>query len=253
MPCRPRPPRRSSSDRKPCRSRRPAAWPTCSARCRRRSRGSAGTSRSSMPRYRGVDGGAAASSAARSPSAASRATSAFFEAPLRTARARCSSTARSCSIARRCTVTARTTIPTTPGASPCSCAPRSSRGAARAPARRGARARLAGRPRARVPARRSTRPTRCSAASPSVFTIHNLAYQGLFEPDWLPRLDWRGICSRWTAGVLGPHQLPQGGHQPTPTRSRRSARATRARSRRRSSASASTASCAPRAPISSAS
>ena len=26
---------------------------------------------------------------------------------------------------------------------------------------------------------------------PSVFTIHNLAYQGLFEPDWLPRLDLR--------------------------------------------------------------
>jgi starch synthase len=25
--------------------------------------------------------------------------------------------------------------------------------------------------------------------SPSVLTIHNLAYQGLFEPDWLPRLD----------------------------------------------------------------
>ena len=25
--------------------------------------------------------------------------------------------------------------------------------------------------------------------APSVFTIHNLAYQGLFEPDWLPRLD----------------------------------------------------------------
>ena len=24
---------------------------------------------------------------------------------------------------------------------------------------------------------------------PSVFTIHNLAYQGLFEPDWLPRLE----------------------------------------------------------------
>ncbi|MGE3177911.1 MAG: glycogen synthase GlgA [Vicinamibacterales bacterium] len=24
---------------------------------------------------------------------------------------------------------------------------------------------------------------------PAVFTIHNLAYQGLFEPDWLPRLD----------------------------------------------------------------
>jgi starch synthase len=25
--------------------------------------------------------------------------------------------------------------------------------------------------------------------TPSVFTIHNLAYQGLFSPDWLPRLD----------------------------------------------------------------
>src|SRR5215467_8059560 len=30
---------------------------------------------------------------------------------------------------------------------------------------------------------------------PSVFTIHNLAYQGLFEPDWLPRID------------LGPEEL----------------------------------------------
>ena len=27
------------------------------------------------------------------------------------------------------------------------------------------------------------------AETPSVFTIHNLAYQGNFEPDWLPRLD----------------------------------------------------------------
>ena len=26
-------------------------------------------------------------------------------------------------------------------------------------------------------------------ATPSVFTLHNLAYQGLFPPDWLPRLD----------------------------------------------------------------
>ena len=25
--------------------------------------------------------------------------------------------------------------------------------------------------------------------TPSVFTIHNLAYQGLFDADWLPRLD----------------------------------------------------------------
>jgi starch synthase len=27
------------------------------------------------------------------------------------------------------------------------------------------------------------------AGVPSLFTIHNLSYQGLFEPDWLPRLD----------------------------------------------------------------
>jgi starch synthase len=27
------------------------------------------------------------------------------------------------------------------------------------------------------------------AGVPSVFTIHNMAYQGLFQPDWLPRLD----------------------------------------------------------------
>jgi starch synthase len=27
------------------------------------------------------------------------------------------------------------------------------------------------------------------AGTPAVFTIHNMAYQGLFEPDWLPRLD----------------------------------------------------------------
>jgi starch synthase len=27
------------------------------------------------------------------------------------------------------------------------------------------------------------------AGTPSVFTVHNLAFQGLFEPDWLPRLD----------------------------------------------------------------
>jgi starch synthase len=30
---------------------------------------------------------------------------------------------------------------------------------------------------------------RTLGGTPSVFTIHNLAYQGMFEPDWLPRLD----------------------------------------------------------------
>ena len=50
--------------------------------------------------------------------------------------------------------------------------------------------------------------------TPSVFTIHNLAYQGVFEPDWLPRLDLRlGSVRRRSARVLRPHQLAQGRHQ----------------------------------------
>jgi len=36
---------------------------------------------------------------------------------------------------------------------------------------------------------RSTRRIPCSATPPCFFTIHNLAYQGTFESDWLPRLD----------------------------------------------------------------
>ena len=30
--------------------------------------------------------------------------------------------------------------------------------------------------------------SRCPAAIPCVFTIHNLAYQGVFDASWLPRL-----------------------------------------------------------------
>ena len=50
--------------------------------------------------------------------------------------------------------------------------------------------------------------------TPSVFTIHNLAYQGLFPPDWLPRLDlpWDLLSARAT-GVLGKDQLPQRRHR----------------------------------------
>ena len=34
--------------------------------------------------------------------------------------------------------------------------------------------------------------------TPSVFTIHNLAYQGVFDADWLPRLDlgWEQFTGR---------------------------------------------------------
>jgi starch synthase len=43
--------------------------------------------------------------------------------------------------------------------------------------------------------RRSTHRTRRCRGTPSVFTIHNLAYQGLFDAGWLPRVD------------LGPEEL----------------------------------------------
>ena len=79
--------------------------------------------------------------------------------------------------------------------------------------------------------------------APTVFTIHNLAYQGLFEPDWLPRLDLPGICSRRAAGVLGPHQFSEGRHQRRRRHHDGEPEDTPARSRRPSSGSASTASC----------
>ena len=50
--------------------------------------------------------------------------------------------------------------------------------------------------------------------APSVFTIHNLAYQGVFAPDWLPRLDLPGrLLSIDRLEYLGTHQLPERRHQ----------------------------------------
>ena len=58
-----------------------------------------------------------------------------------------------------------------------------------------------------------------------------------------------GPDARGRAGVLGPHQLPEGRHRVQRHRSRPSAPDTPRRSRRRSSGSASTASCARVRPI----
>ena len=43
------------------------------------------------------------------------------------------------------------------------------------------------------------------AGVPTVFTIHNLAYQGVFDASWLPRLGlgWE-LHARRRARVLGP-------------------------------------------------
>ena len=52
-----------------------------------------------------------------------------------------------------------------------------------------------------------------SAGAGIVFTIHNLAYQGLFPEDVVPALGlpWDGVHTR-TRRVLGEVQLPQGRH-----------------------------------------
>ena len=68
----------------------------CSARCRRRWRGLAGTSRSSLPRYRGVTAGDARRAFPVTRRRRTRATSASTRRRSPTARARCSSTARTC-------------------------------------------------------------------------------------------------------------------------------------------------------------
>ena len=84
--------------------------------------------------------------------------------------------------------------------------------------------------------------------TPSVFTIHNLAYQGLFEPDWLPRLDlgWDQFAID-RLEFYGRISFLKGGINDADVDHDRQPPLRARRSRRRRSASASTASCA-RAP-----
>ena len=79
---------------------------------------------------------------------------------------------------------------------------------------------------------------------PTVFTIHNLAYQGIFDASWLPHLGlgW-DLMRDGRDGVLGPHQLSQGRHRLQPVDHDVSPRYAQ-EIQTRSSASASTASCA---------
>ena len=108
-----------------------------------------------------------------------------------------------------------------------------------------ARARLAGGRSRRSISGRSTRTHPVLGGMPSVFTIHNLAYQGLFDAGLAAAARSRlGPAVDRSARVLGPHQLPQGRHQRRrPDHHRQPALRAR-RSRRRRSASGSTASCA---------
>ena len=86
--------------------------------------------------------------------------------------------------------------------------------------------------------------------TPSVFTIHNLAYQGVFESDWLPRLDlgWDQFAID-RLEFCGRISFLKGGINDADVDHDRQPRATRRRSRRRRSASDSTASCARAPPI----
>ena len=64
--------------------------------------------------------------------------------------------------------------------------------------------------------------------TPSVFTIHNLAYQGMLRAGLAAASRSRlGAVRDRSARVLGPHQLPEGRHQRRRCRSRPSARDTR--------------------------
>ena len=112
----------------------------------------------------------------------------------------------------------------------------------RNPLRRRARARLAGGARAGAPAR--VRHTRSSLGAPAVFTIHNLAYQGVFDAE-LAAAAWPGLGAdaRRRARVLGADQLSERRDRVQPTHHDREPALCRRRFRRRSSASASTASC----------
>ena len=70
-------------------------------------------------------------------------------------------------------------------------------------------------PRCCAPTRRAGRGSRAPAV---VFTIHNLAYQGLFPREVVPALGlpWDAVHARHRR-VLGPVQLPEGRHRRQPT------------------------------------
>ena len=150
---------------------------------------------------------------------------------------------RPCStIARRSTASAATTTRTTRAGLRSCRAPRSS-------SPRGGRqpstscTRTTGRPGSRPstcgPAmRRMPRLARCA----TIFTIHNLAYQGLCPADWLPPLGLdSSLLGDRRARVLGPASACSRAGSISPTASRPSARPTRGRSKPRNTGSGSRA------------
>ena len=165
-----------------------AAWPTSWARCRCAGAARLGrhAGRAALSRNAAGDAGRALSDA---QSAAIRPMSGIFEAPIGARRARAAHRrARRSTTASICTPPQAGDYPDNARRFGCSCARRSSssRGAGRADRRPCAR--LAGGSRCRLPETLyASHPV--LGGTPTVFTIHNLAYQGLFEPDWLPRLD----------------------------------------------------------------
>ena len=183
-----------------------------------------------------------------SPSAATRATSGFYEAPLADGATRAARRLPGAVRSRRPLRRRQHRLPGQPAAL-CVAGARRARIRRRdaAPDRRRARARLAGGARAGLSARRSTRRIPCSAARRASSRSTTSPIRGCSSRTGCRARSAAGSCSRSTARVLGPISFLKGGindarrdHDGQPALRRR-------RSRRRSSASASTASSAPRA------
>ena len=162
-----------------CRGRSPRSATTCACSCR----GTAGLEQHVTDAVRV---GGAAAPGCRSGTGTAEGQLLVGKAPLGTARCTswCTTTT---TIARGCTAPATATTGTTASASCSSAAsllearPRLSGGGTGALASPGdPRQRLADRPGAGVPAHAVPRPSRRSARARTVFTIHNLGYQGMF-------------------------------------------------------------------------
>ncbi len=167
-----------------------------------------------LPRYRGVTAGRLVERFPLSVGGYTREVG-FYEAPLGDGARAMLVDARNCSSARGCTASATTITRITRGGSAMLVrAALEFAGAPGAAGRRRARARLAGGARARLSPKTLYAAHPVLGATPSVFTIHNLAYQGLFATGLAaasrPAV---GAAVDRAARVLGTHQPPQGRHQ----------------------------------------
>ena len=230
-------------------ARCPAPWPSAAMRCSSSRRSIAA---SVMARRRSFPPTIACQS--RSARAGCRADSGKRRCPIRTCRSTSSSRPTTSSattrrmaaacISTRCPAAPAATTPTTARASSSSAGRCSKSSACSTSGRTSCTSRLADRPGPRLPA------GGLSPVAPpglreryegvrTLFTIHNIAYQGCFWHRGMPAHRARLAAVQLSpARVLRPALLPQGRHSSSPTGSPPSAPPMPARSRRRTSAAA---------------